>query len=467
MRLRISTVAIAAGLLLLVACGSDQNSNLPTIGGTPVSLSMTDAPPSGVTVLSFEVTLTSAVLQSAPGGPGNFSLLQAPIEIEVKKLETETAFLNTSAVPPGTYNGIVVGFSNPEITILNNSGSSIAGCANGAVCELRPPLSSGTISFSGPPFPLTIVAGQPIGLVLDLDVNNSIQSGFAINPAISFVQSPVLQPTGQIEEIEDLTGRVTGKDPANNQFTLQIRNGQSLTIRVDGNTEFEDFDEMALANSFASLATGQIVEVDLRLMAGGMLVAKKVELEQEEADEQELEGTVVSIDLASNPPRLQMVITEEEPDVPGIDVGNLATVIIQNGAQFRVDNDGLEVSSSLFFASPADLLAGQNIQVRLRSGSAGTSIVTDRVRLRRSRFTANVKSKAGDTFIVDNLPSIFTSANPAITEIEVRTSEDTNFNHVANLAALNTGDRVSLRGLLFKTAGNPVLVAGKVRLRRP
>jgi hypothetical protein len=200
-------------------------------------------------------------------------------------------------------------------------------------------------------------------------------------------------------------------------------------------------------------------------MAGGMLLAKKVELEEEELNEEELEGTLVSVDLTTTPPTFKMVVMEEVPDIPGLDVGNLVTVTVQSGAEFRIKEDGLNVSSSLFFASPADLMVGQNIQVRLRAGSSGMSVMTDRVRLRMSRFTAKVKSKSGDTFIVGNLPSLFTSANPPVNEIEVRTSAQTNFNNVGNVGALNVGNTVSLRGLLFKTAGDPVLVASKVRLR--
>src|SRR5262245_11700526 len=173
LRSRIAAFLFLATLIFLSACGSNQNSNLTTTppGMSAVSFSMGDAPPAGVTVLAFEVTVNSAVLQSAPGGPGNASLLQAPIEVEVKKLETETAFLNTANVPPGTYNSISVTFSNPELTILNQSGSAIGNCANGSVCELKPPISQATVNFSGPPFPLTIMAGQPMGLLLDLDLN--------------------------------------------------------------------------------------------------------------------------------------------------------------------------------------------------------------------------------------------------------------------------------------------------------
>ena len=106
------------------------------------------------------------------------------------------------------------------------------------------------------------------------------------------------------------------------------------------------------------------------------------------------------------------------------------------------------------------------VVVRRRSGSSGTSITTDRIRLRMSRFTALVKTTGAQTFIVDNLPGLFANATPPITEIEVRTSSQTDFDGVANAASLAIGNRVSLRGLLFRRlGGSPSLVAKKVRLR--
>lgn len=432
----------------------------PTSSGTvPVSFSLRDAPPAGVSVVSFEVTLTGAVLQ-----PGNVFLLTNPIDIEIKQLETETAFLNTANVPPGAYNSITVTFSNPELTIVNNSGFALGTCANAAVCELRPPLVQASVSYSAAPFPLTIMANSPLGLLLDFNLNSAIQNNLSVNPsAITFLALPAVQGTGELEEIEDVVGRVTSKDAANNRFTLHTSRGD-LTVQVDSNTRFEDFDDAGLANSFSSLQPNQIVEVDLGLMAGGTLLAKKVEL-QETEPVGEMEGTIVSVDSAT---QFKMVVVEEVPEAVGVQVGNLVTVQTGSSTNFRIDEDGLSVPSDLRFASSADLLVGQNVQVRplnTSTGSSGILVQTDRVRLRMSQFTARVRSKNGDNFNVDNLPSLFTGANPAITEIQVRTSSQTEFEGGSGVAALSVGDTVSLRGLLFKTPGIPALLAKKVRKR--
>ncbi len=130
---------------------------------------------------------------------------------------------------------------------------------------------------------------------------------------------------------------------------------------------------------------------------------------------------------------------------------------------------GLTVPSDVSFATANDLLVGQNVQVRRRAGSSGTSIVTDRVRLRSSRFTATVNTKLNATdFTVDNLPGLFANQLPSVNTIEVRTQSQTDFKPAGtSVASLNAGDLVSLRGPLFKriVAGNPVLVAKKVRKR--
>src|SRR5690349_22264050 len=85
--------AILAGIFV-AGCGGSYTA--PPAAGPQtamVNVSMTDAPPAGITVISFEVSLTGATLN-----PGNVDLLgaKAPIRIEVKKLETENAFLSRS-----------------------------------------------------------------------------------------------------------------------------------------------------------------------------------------------------------------------------------------------------------------------------------------------------------------------------------------------------------------------------------
>ena len=61
-------------------------------GTSQLSVTLSDAPPAGVSVLSFEVNITSASLQPMVGADVSLLPEGHSVEIEVKKLETEAAF---------------------------------------------------------------------------------------------------------------------------------------------------------------------------------------------------------------------------------------------------------------------------------------------------------------------------------------------------------------------------------------
>jgi hypothetical protein len=374
-------------------------------------------------------------------------------------------------VAAGTYDSVTLTFANPEMTNLNSSGAAIGSCANGAKCELQPAINPATVTYTGVPFPLTITANQPTGLLLDFNLNNSIQADLSVTPAVSFTQMAPPQHTGgsedgQMEEIDDIVGQITVLDTTNNTVTLQdSSSGQSFIAKVDSNTEIEGFDHIGLANAFASFKTGQIVEVSLRLMSDGSFTAHKVELKvQEGMNQNQLDGAVVAID---SPTEFKMVMQDEALDEGGVQVGNILTVTLQSGATFLIDTDGLSLPSTVSFQSSADLLVGQNVQIRIPTSTTGTSVTTDQVTLHRSQVTATVLSTNGANFTVSNLNSLFTTATPPITQIDVQTSSQTMFEGVTNATALAAGDQVSMRGLLFMTTGNPLLVADTVDKRPP
>ncbi len=69
-------VLVVCLVLLMAACGGGSPSNPqppPGAQTAPVSVTIRDMPPVGVTVLSFEVTVSSAVLQ-----PGSVQLVTSP-----------------------------------------------------------------------------------------------------------------------------------------------------------------------------------------------------------------------------------------------------------------------------------------------------------------------------------------------------------------------------------------------------
>ena len=201
------------------------------------------------------------------------------------------------------------------------------------------------------------------------------------------------------------------------------------------------------------------------LMSDGTFTAKEVELKQPEGvNENQLDGQVVAIDSSTE---FKMVLHDEALDDDGVEIGNILTVTLQEGAAFQIDSDGIALPTTVTFLSAADLLVGQNLQIRIPSGSSGTAVTTDQLTLERSQITGKVTSPGGIIFTVGSLPAYFTNASPTITQIDVQTSSGTQFEDVTDAAGLNVGDTVSVRGLLFKTSANPLLAADSIYKRHP
>jgi hypothetical protein len=467
---RKSLFVLGASLALALAgCGGGSNSivnNPPPQGNSAaVTLTVRDTPPAGVAVLSFEVTITRAVLQ-----PGNVVVVSSPVKIEVKQLEVESAFISTLNVAAGTYTSIDVTFSNPEVTFKNTTAAAIAGCGAGAVCERQANVTA-TASYSGAPFPITITANNPTGFLVDVNLDNIIQNDLTVNFAaaapFTVVQLPLPgRPAGQLEEMEDLVGTVSNKDAANNQFTLQTAVMGDLVIKVDNNTVFEDFDRLATpctANpqNFTCVQNGQAVEVDVRMAMGGTLTAKKVEL-RDEVNQEEVEGLVVGNITATG---FDMVVHAKTPNVTGANIGNLLHINLLPAVQFRVDSSGLSIGG-LVFSAPSDLVVGQRVEIKKAAAIiAGTppSVDASRVTLKKSSVTGTITAISGADITIGSLPALFTSAG--ITQIVVRTSASTSVEGPASVGALQVGNIISARGLLFRTASDPVMIAKRVRKR--
>lgn len=473
----IACIGIPLAVCLCSGCGgsySNMTTGAPPASGmqsSAVTLTVTDAPPVGVTVLSFEVTVNGAVLN-----PGNVQLITNPQRIEVKQLETDSAFLSTMNVPPGTYQSITISVTNPELTVMNNSGAAIGNCANNSVCHLEP-AAAGNVTVSASPFPVVLTGGSPTGFQVDLNVSNLLSGTLGIDfnasGAISVAQLPLAgQPkhNDQLDDVDDLLGTAESLDAADSLFTLHTMSGDFL-IQANADTQFEI--ESCAAENFSCIQTGQVVEIDSEVMSGGAFIARKIEAENEDNGsnqaENEMEGVIFKIDDATH---FELVVLDELSATNNIALGNPVVVTLSN-PQFQVDANGLNVPSALqgSFEQATDtsqLMPGQVVQIRSSSGEnpAGSPITmtTNRVRLRESQFTATVSgAPVPPNFTVNNLPGLFTSMG--VTSIAVQTSSQTNFQGTG-LSSLADQNQVSLRGLLFKNGADaPILLCDKVRKR--
>jgi uncharacterized protein DUF5666 len=448
--------------------------NLTPQTGSMVSVTMTDTPPAGVTVLSFEVSVTGATLS-----PGNVDLLagRGPVEIEVAQLETESAFLSTARVAPGTFTSLNITFANPDLTFKNDTAGPLAGCAPGAVCEIHPmgTLTS-MVNFASPGL---VISGTPSMMMEDdektatgirVDVNPNVILSAALGVDFSqaggvSAQQLVTEQEGELDDVNELKGTVQNLNTMAMTFTLHTISGD-FSITTNSNTEFEF--QNCMTNNFSCLQDNQVVRVDAMMMPGGIFLAKSIGFEDDQEDD-ELEGVVFKIDDATH---FEMVVLDELQSINNVSVGNPVVVTLSNPT-FQVQEEELSVSGTFATAfdsaiDASQLLPGQEVEIRLTApANPGPPIMVtvDRVRLRMTQFTANVSgTPAPPNFTVSSLPSLFTSAG--ITSIQVQTSDATVFRGISGVSGLADGNTVSLRGLLFNNGANPpVLVAKKVRKR--
>jgi len=463
------------GCVLLLACNSSTNRSTMTTNGVPMTLSIGDTPPSGVAVLFFEASITAASLQPADTSKPAVALMNTPVEVEFGHLQTDTAFLSLANVPPDTYQSLSLTFGNAMMTIVNHSGAAVGSCANNSVCQLTPNFNPSMAAVSSSPFPVTISDQTVVGIRLDFNVDSSVQNDLSINPMVAIkklTQRSDSDDQEEMEQVDELDGQVTAL--GNNQFTLMDkRNGQSFVISVDNNTRFEDFDRggcTASPETFSCMKAGQIVDVDLSENGMGTMLAKHVAFE-ENAQQVAIKGTITSVDSST---QFHMVVFNEEPEMSGISEGSPIVVNIQPNATFEIghgemgDEGGGFGISGLSFASGADLLVGQDVQIRpgtVSSSGGTTTVATDLIRLWPSQVSGQVGNinSDGRTFTLTGLSPLFTGATPPITTISVVTLSDMDLTDFSGLDSLSVGGTVSVRGLLFNTTGTPTLVTRAMR----
>lgn len=457
---------LSVGLVALAGCGGGASSVItppPVQGAAQVSVSIHDMPPTGVTLLSMQATVTGISMQ-----PGNVSLLNSPMSLEMSQLQAMSAYMGTVSVPAGNYTGMTVTLTNTRMTFQNNTGGTMGGmmnggtCANGQICELIPTMMASSVSISGSPFPLSVQANTPFNLQMDFDLMDSMQSNMSMNPVMTSMMQQPATGSNMLDEMGDMIGQVSSVDASNNQFKMTFAQGMpSMTIAIDGNTTFETFDSIGKTNNFFGLSQGQIVLAKMQLMSGGTLHASKVRFESNKP--QVMDGMIVAID---SPTQFDIVMMNQAPAFQGVNIGDVVRMNVDVGTAFDIDDMDMPVSGMSFMV-PADLMIGQMVQIEPTSALVpGTApqLNTNHLRLMKTWMTAKVASKIdANTFTVNNLPGMF--GNAGISSMKIGTSMETAFDNVTSVSALNVGDAVSIRGPMFVASGVPTIVASKVQKR--
>ncbi len=220
----ICTISAAILCLALAGCGgtnqfgTQQQNN----GNSSVVIAMTDTPPSTVSVLSAEVTLTGATL-----APGNVTLFSGSTTVELTRLQTDIGYIATAtSIPAGNYTSLTLTFANPSLTIENDTASDIVSgtttCKVGSICTMAPTATanlSTTFSFLTP---FTIASSSSNGLMIDVNLDNllnaTLGADFSAGTTVtSFTPAGTAAPP---VGAEDVVGHVASVNASNNTFTL-------------------------------------------------------------------------------------------------------------------------------------------------------------------------------------------------------------------------------------------------------
>lgn len=468
--------------IVLAGCGGGSSST-PVSGGSgpsaQVSLLMTDTPPTGVSPLSFQVTLSRVALN-----PGNVALLSAPSTVEVTRLQTENALIDSNSVPAGTYTSVTVTFSSPVMTFRNDSGSTVTVggtmCPTATVCTaLSPALTNSTVSIPLAGSGVTVVASAPAAMLLDLNLSNFLTNSNGTMAADAQASgavtvSALAASQGAFGAMEDVVGVVSNVSSSAGTFQLQTALG-TYSIATSTGTSGTVFFNFPTAGSCspasptfaACVANGQIVSVDMDLLTNNTLLATDLFFEDATSSQAEVEGIVIATAGQTPPNQFQMIVLQKTPPSGGPAIGAEVPVAPASSEVFDVDALGTgTVTNSYSFTGVADLLVGQEVQVQLGTGSTNSPLLASRVRLRSSRVTAQISSIGLPNINLGSLPPFLVNAGISVIQSVVlfppALGAYTEVGGTAtNGSQIAVGNTVSVRGQLFRNNTTFPMVATK------
>ena len=468
--------AVVFIMATLAGCGGGSSggaSPAPATTSGTVNVVLQDSPSSQLTVLSFEVQITGAVLQ-----PGNVSLLPKPITVDLAQLVSDTAFLSSTIVGSSTYTSLDLTFANPQVTIVNNSNAPIVTptqtCAPAAVCTFVPTINTASVTISNGVFPISVTTNSSTGFALDLSIPDLLQSDLSATFANGSSVNLSLLPTpvaGEAQaQIDDVLGIVQSVSAG--QVQIKAAYGELLVLTTTASTAYNFPASVCPANDASCVVANQLVTVDLSLLVNGGLQINSITFAGSPGATV-AKGIVVFAGTAA-PAAFQMLVQRVLPSTATFTPGNVVDVTMQSGAIWSIASVSYPTVSGSTFASQADLLAGQEVLVAVgpeaASGSDGNAaFASASIALESSQIFGGVTSvdSGAQSFALTNVWSLFSALSPAIPQLQVQTGASTSFVNLspANLTALDVGATTRVKGPLFHAmagTGEPTLGALQV-----
>jgi hypothetical protein len=457
-----SGLSVLALVALASGCGGGSSSSTTT---TPpqsgsVFVNGTDAPlPS---VLSFQVDITGMTVSDGTNPP--VSVLNGTQTVDFARLNGLHTLLDLNTIPMGTYTTVNVTLANPQIGYLNVTNpqttpptrptiTTLNGTTTPAVTLTQ---SSVTIPLSSP---LTVNAGDIIGLSFDFDLRQSIQvdqngqfTG-VVNPTLDL---KAITPSDSDAYIDEFDAGVLSAGTSS--FMIQGPHGHQFTVNVNDQTEWEN------GEGLSNLTSTSIVEISGTLdRTSGAILADTVAILSQ--DSFFAGGLITFVDPATGAANdFDLYARNVLPSGTGFQSGQISTINLTGNEKYFVywwHNK----FTNLFFNSSL-LVAGQHVSVGgpISNGAVTVKRVVLRHEGHNGAWVVGSTNVGASTFQFNSLGLAGVLFNGPVT---VYCTPFTEFQGgLTGLGDLTGNAAIPLRvvGLVLKDpiSGQPVFVARRV-----
>lgn len=493
MNLKSSLLLLVCSVVLTLTSCSGTNNKCTTnctTGDATVNITIFDAPPAGVTVLSFSLPIVGISLTPSSGSPVSIFSPTNITPTEITHLQTDSAVVTTGAsVAAGTYTSVNVTLATSSGVFVNDSGSTITAgtstCVNGAVCQL-PNGAAATVNI---PVNLTLNAGQNQWIGLNINLNNAITSPTTTSIAVDFTRPNVFKanttsrvgiPSGSVDSIADFTGVVTAV--SSTSITVQSSiTGQTITAAINSSTAFNSAPSTYsnCTSPTSCIVNGSVVSMDAFLTTAGTFIA--IELDTlDAAAVDEVEGIIYPTTI---PNVVGMILFDKTSASGNALLGSSVSTTYGTGIfltatsniNYGVDTKTLtNIITPIGFAGSGDLLAGQQIRAQVIGVTTGTSggqtiilATATNVILRWSRLSGTINTVAGNNFTLKGIPAYINSLNAtlSLTPQVFTYNPGTFFDGVTGTTDANfvVGKTAAIRALYLNN-GAPPFQAAAVRV---
>lgn len=463
---RLLTIGLLAGLAggTLASCGGSSPST-PAAPGTGVLFTFIGDTPL-CNVLSSRLTITGLIVtQLAGGGTGSVISGSSSIRLNLGGLRDSSTVLGLNTLREGTYDQGTISLTLLQMGIYDPA--------------LNPPTTTATakLSTSTPTFtidpPLTISKGKVSALQIDYDMARSLQINPGADGGFTASAKPVFHgagltadPVTGFGERDDLMGFVRSVNTGSTNpsfvggFLMQFLSG-SLPSGPTVSVSYTDNTVMYGVPTLDQLLPGSFVEVDGYVDAGGNLVAKTVEVEdQEDANDNKvaLIGLVTSLrkDANNNLTGFNLWVRQEEPDISlTIAIDSIVEVNVSSMTTYQFSSRSANFANLTF--DPTSLAVGQEVVVHgPYTTPAGTA--KEAVSVAAGKVYLKLQSMQGSLGALlqvgsDNKTGAF-QLNPCCTLLQsapiyVLTNNQTAFVSVPGLSGLSAQTSLLVKGLPF------------------